>query len=76
VDIENSVVSLDDEKILSLAGQLFGFSLGADFEGSMITEISPSLQTSDEREFLAAEILLADGRKITREILDFPLRVR
>jgi len=74
--LSNSVVSKDDSKILELAGQLFGYSLGAPFEGSMISEIRPLLRATDEREFLAAQIKLADGREITQEIIDLPLRVR
>jgi len=72
----NLVVAADDEQILELATRLFGYSIGAPFEGSYVSEIRPSLQIVDGREFLTAEIDLADGRKISKEILDLPRRVR
>ena len=70
------IVEKCDDEILALAGKLFNFSIGADFEGSMIREIRPNLQVSGEREFLGVTIELVDGREISKEILPLPLRVR
>jgi len=72
----NLVVAADDKQILELATRLFGYSLGAPLEGSYISEIRPSLQAAYNREFLVAEIDLADGRKISKEVLDLPRRIR